>query len=94
MSLVFYEMFYLGQYLTPVVAHLFGMQAKHRPAEAWVLLTDVKHRAARLEVNGRNEHLCTASLAGSLHDGVTVCCKLFAIQVAVSIYVVQMRNEK
>jgi hypothetical protein len=49
---------------------------------------------ARLQVDGRNEYLTAAGLAGSLHDGVAVDAEFLSVQVAVCVYVIQMRNEE
>ena len=47
---------------------------------------------AALDVDGRQEYLSTSCLAGTLHHLIAVLGKLLAIQVAVGVYVIEIRQ--
>ena len=72
----------------PVGTDLLGMEAEHRTTVVRILPADVENGMARSNINGRQEDGRTASLAGSLDDGVTVCCEFFAVEVAVGVDVI------
>jgi hypothetical protein len=65
------------------------MEAEHGEAVAGIVAAGVEDGVARLQVDGRQEDGLTASLAGSLNNGITVVLKLFAVQMAMGIYVIE-----
>ena len=76
--------------LAPVGTDLFGVQAKHGATEVGILGADVEDGLAGGGIDGGQEDVRTACLAGTLHDGITVRCKFFAIEVAVGVDVVHI----
>ena len=65
------------------------MEAEHGTTVIRILTADVENSMARSDINGRQEDGRTASLAGSLDDGVAVCCEFFAVEVAVGVYIIE-----
>jgi hypothetical protein len=64
------------------------METEHRTAVVRILTADVENGMARSDINGRQEDGRTASLAGSLDDGIAVCCEFFAVEVAVGVDII------
>jgi hypothetical protein len=79
---------YVTQDFFPICLDFLGMEAEHRTTVVRILPADVENGMARSNINGRQEDGRTASLAGSLDDGVTVCCEFFAVEVAVGVDVI------
>jgi hypothetical protein len=64
------------------------MQPQHGTAKVGITGTGIEYALTRLQVNGRQEHLSTASLSSPLHDSIAVFSKLLAIKMAMGIDVV------
>ena len=79
---------YVTQDFFPICLDFLGMEAEHRTTKARILTADVENGMARSDINGRQEDGRTASLAGSLDDGFTVCCEFFAVEVAVGVDII------
>ena len=73
----------------PVGTDFLGMEAEHGTTVVGILTADVENGVARSNINGRQEDGRTASLAGSLDDGIAVCCEFFAVEVAMGVYVIE-----
>jgi hypothetical protein len=80
---------YAIQYFLPVGTNLFRMETQHRITIVGILGTDIEDRLARSDIDGRQEYSLTSSLTGSLNNSITILGKLFAIQVAMGIYVIE-----
>jgi hypothetical protein len=65
------------------------MEAEHGTTVVRILTANVENGMARSDINGRQEDGRTASLAGSLDDGIAVCCEFFAVEVAMGVYVIE-----
>ena len=74
--------------LFPIGTNLLGMQTQHGIAIVGILGTDVEDGMARLDIDGRQKDSLTTSLAGSLYDGIAILRKFLAIQMAMSVYIV------
>ena len=61
------------------------MQAEHGTAVVGILTADVQDGVTRSDIDGRQENLRTASLTGSLDDGITVCRKFLAIKMTMRV---------
>jgi hypothetical protein len=68
------------------------MQTQHGIAITGVAAAGVDNGMTGLEVDGRQQYSRAASLTGSLYNGIAVCIKLLAVQVAVGVDVRQIEN--
>ena len=80
---------YVTQDFFPICLDFLGMEAEHGTTVVRILTADVENGVARSDINGRQEDGRTASLTGSLDDGVAICCEFFAIEVTVGVYVIE-----
>ena len=80
------------QLLFPIRLYFLWVQTQHGIAEVGIMLARVEHRLTRSHVDGRQEDARATSLTGSLHDGIAIVVKLFAIQMAMRIDEFQIRN--
>ena len=78
----------------PVGTDFLWMEAEHGEAVARILCTDVEDGVTRLQVDGWQEDACAASLTGPLDDSVAIVVEFLAIQVAMSVDELQIRNQK
>ena len=69
-----------GEDIRPVWADLFRMEAKHGETEVRIVLTELQHRVARLQVYGRNQYFGDPSLLSTLYDRPEILSKLLTIQ--------------
>ena len=75
--------------VAPVSTDFFWMQAEHGTTIVGILTADVKDGVTRSDIDGRQENLRTASLTGSLDDGIAVCRKFLAIEMTMGIFIIE-----
>ena len=74
-----------GELVAPVGTDFLGMEYEHGTADVGILGADIEDGMARRHINGGQEDSRTASLPGSLDDGISVLRKLLAVKMTMGI---------